>query len=127
MLAYLDYLQNAELIYLLKDKGKSYSMLTKPNKIYLNNSNLSFALAAENTDKGNLRETFFYNQLKQAHSVESSEKGDFLIDGKFTFEVGGKSKKFNQIKNVKNSYLAVDDMEMGLNNKIPLWLFGFLY
>jgi len=127
VLAYLDYLQNAELIYLLKDKGKSYSILAKPNKIYLNNPNLSFALAAENTDKGNLRETFFYNQLKQAHSVESSEKGDFLIDGKFTFEVGGKSKKFKQIKNIKNSYLAIDDIEAGINNKIPLWLFGFLY
>lgn len=127
VLAYLDYLQNAELIYLLKEKGKSYSVLAKPDKIYLNNSNLLFALAAENTDKGNLRETFFYNQLKQAHTVESSPKGDFLIDGKFTFEVGGKNKKFNQIKTVKNSYLAVDDMESGINNKIPLWLFGFLY
>ena len=81
----------------------------------------------ENSDNGNLRKTFFYNQLKQAHTVESSSKGGFLIDGKFTFEVGGKNKKFNQIKSVKNSYMAVYDMEAGINNKIPLWLSGFLY
>jgi hypothetical protein len=76
---------------------------------------------------GNLRETFFYNQLKVTGKVSNAANGDFTIDDKYIFEIGGKGKKFTQIADIPNSYLATDDTEMGFGNKIPLWLFGFLY
>ena len=76
---------------------------------------------------GNARETFFANQLKQGHTITFSGQGDFLIDGQYTIEVGGKDKTFDQIKDLPNSFLAIDDAEYGHQNKIPLWLFGFLY
>ena len=77
---------------------------------------------------GTLRETFFVNQLRAAgHTVSCPAKGDFLVDGKWLFEVGGKGKTFRQIKDTPNSFIAYDDVEMGVGNKIPLWLFGFLY
>jgi hypothetical protein len=80
-----------------------------------------------NTDTGNIRETFFLNQLSYKQKVEYINKGDFMVDGKYTFEVGGKSKTDEQIKTVKNSFIAADNIEYGFQNKIPLWLFGFLY
>ena len=77
---------------------------------------------------GTARETFFVNQLRAAgHTVSSLEKGDFLVDGEWLFEVGGKGKTFRQIKDAPNSFVAYDDVEIGVGNKIPLWLFGFLY
>lgn len=79
------------------------------------------------TDKGSLRETFFINQVSQTYDVQYPKAGDFLIDRKFLFEVGGKGKSFDQIKDVPDSYLAIDDVEIGYSIKIPLWLFGFLY
>ena len=78
-------------------------------------------------NKGTMREIFFYNQLYINHSVLMPSKGDFLIDEKYTFEVGGAGKDFFQIKDMSDSYLAVDDTEYGFQNRIPLWLFGFLY
>lgn len=126
-LLYLDYLKDARMIHLLKPKSKGYSYMTKPEKIYLHNPNLMFAIAPGNTDTGALRETFFYNQLAAVAKVESPEYGDFLVDGKFSFEVGGKSKNHKQIWKQSNSYIAADMLEYGNGNKIPLWLFGFLY
>ena len=76
---------------------------------------------------GNVRETFFFNQLKVRHDVNLPKSGDFLIDKKYTFEVGGKGKSFEQIKDLKNSFVVADDIEMGIGNKIPLWLFGLMY
>ena len=76
---------------------------------------------------GNVRETFFANQLSADHKVVAPEKGDFLIDNKYIFEIGGKSKTYEQIRNIENSFIAADDLEIGYGNKIPLWLFGFLY
>jgi hypothetical protein len=76
---------------------------------------------------GNLRETFFFNQLDYRHTVEYSEKGDFTVDKKYTFEIGGKGKNTRQIYSLKNAYIAADDIEYGAENKIPLWMFGFLY
>ena len=78
-------------------------------------------------DIGNIRETFFINMVSCGHKVSAPVLGDFLIDGRYTFEIGGRGKDFKQIKNVKDSYLAIDNIEVGVGNKIPLWLFGFLY
>jgi hypothetical protein len=95
--------------------------------VYLNNTNIAHALKSRELDKGNLRETFFMNQLSIKHNVTYTDKGDFKIDDQLVFEVGGKNKTREQVKEVKNSYLALDDIEIGMNDKIPLWLFGFLY
>jgi hypothetical protein len=81
----------------------------------------------QNTNQGSLRESFIVNQLKYNHKVELSNVADFLIDEKITFEIGGKGKTRRQIRNVSKSYIIADDMEAGFKNKIPLWLFGFLY
>ena len=88
---------------------------------------MAYALGESNTNTGNLRETFFYNQLKVVGNVTDTQKGDFTVDGKYIFEVGGNNKDFSKIANIPDSYLAVDNIEMGFGNKIPLWLFGLLY
>lgn len=99
----------------------------KPDKLYLDNTNLSYALIGKEPDKGNLRETFFANQLRYAHRVELSPISDFVVDGKYTFEVGGQGKSSKQIAERDDAYLVVDDTEYGSGNRIPLWMFGFLY
>lgn len=125
---YLYYLNNAKLINSLSAAGKSISTLQKPDKIFLENTNLSFALSPNNTEKGSLREAFFMNQIKNsAYEISLPLKGDFFVDDKFTFEIGGKGKSTNQLTGVEHAYLAVDDMEAGIGNKIPLWMFGLLY
>ena len=100
--------------------------LSKPDKIYLNNSNLLYTLADENANIGNVRETFFANQVSAKYTVNTSQKGDFQVDN-CIFEVGGKTKSFKQIKDLPESYVIIDETEVGFGNKIPLWLFGFLY
>lgn len=90
------------------------------------NTNLMSAIVAQ-PDVGTIRETFFLNQLRQSHLVEYPAKGDFLVDGRYLFEVGGAGKGFDQIKDIPDSYVANDDVEVGFGGKIPLWLFGFLY
>lgn len=124
---YLHYLNDALLINMLYSDSKGISRLTKPDKIYLHNTNLMFALANTSSNTGNERETFFYNALSPKHAVRYTPKGDFLIDGRYTFEIGGKNKSQKQIQGVKNAYLAVDGIETGYGKQIPLWLFGFLY
>ncbi len=119
-------LERAGLLSLLSAPSKNLKTLGKPDKILLDNTNLMYALGNK-TDIGTMRETFFMNQLKQVASVSYPPKGDFLIDGKYLFEVGGASKTFDQIKNIENSYLAVDGTEIGHGNRIPLWMFGLLY
>jgi hypothetical protein len=101
--------------------------LTKPEKLLLNNTNLIYVLGSENANIGNIRETFFVNQLSCNHKVNLALKGDFLIDQKFTFEVGGKNKTKKQISGVKNAFIAKDNIEVGFGNIIPLWMFGLLY
>ena len=120
-------LERARLLGLLRSVEKSPGNLSKPSKIFLDNPNLAFALGENNPNTGNLRETFFYNQLKATGKVSNAAKGDFLVNNKYVFEVGGKGKKFTQIAGILNSYLAIDETEMGFGNKIPLWMFGFLY
>ena len=123
----LNLLERARLLGLLRNADKNPDSLSKPSKIFLDNPNLAYALGENNTNTGNLRETFFYNQLKVVSKVTSAAKGDFTVNGKYIFEVGGSNKDFSQIAGVPNSYLAVDDTEIGFGNKIPLWMFGFLY
>lgn len=123
---YLKYLEDGRIITCLSKKGKSIRGLEKPEKIYLNNPNQAFAICS-NADFGSLRELFFSCMLQQNHSLSIPPKGDFVVDNQFVFEVGGKAKTFKQIKDLPDSYLALDDIEHGFKAKIPLWMFGFLY
>ena len=127
MLNYLTILERGGLINLLKNSTKSINSLAKPEKIYLNNTNQIYAFDANKPDIGNLRETFFFNQLQVVKEVTSAQKADFTVDNKYVFEVGGKNKGHEQITGLKNAYLALDNLEYGFGNKIPLWLFGMLY
>ena len=122
----LNALEKGGLLGLLSKETKTLKHLARPDKIYLNNTNLMYALVT-NPDIGTIRETFFFNQLSQSHSLLYPAEGDFKVDGKYTFEVGGKGKSFTQIKDLPASYLAVDGIEIGHHNRIPLWMFGLLY
>jgi hypothetical protein len=119
-------LQQAGLLNMLYKKKNSLNQLSKPEKLYMENPNLLYAMSAK-ADIGTVRETFFVNQLKASHTLSFSGTGDFVIDDSTTFEVGGRNKTFDQIKDVPNSYLAVDDVEIGTGYRIPLWMFGMLY
>lgn len=119
-------LDKAQVLALLTARTKNYKSLTKPDKIYLGNPNLMHVLCPK-VDKGNERETFFISQVRVGHELTYPKRGDFLIDGKYLFEVGGQGKGFQQIANLPDSYLAVDETEVGQGDRIPLWLFGFLY
>ena len=124
---YLHHLQDAKIVNFLQKSSRGISRLQKPNKIYFDNSSLVYALQFS-AEIGTIRETFFINQVRNAgHRIKLSEKGDFVVDDKLTFEIGGKNKSKSQIKGVDDSYLALDDIEYGFNKKIPLWLFGFMY
>lgn len=127
VLEYINYLNDANVLNLLKKESFGVSLLQKPEKIYLENTNYMYAIIPESPDKGNIRETFLLNQLGQNHKVTYSDKADFTVDGWLTLEVGGKKKGSKQIEGIENAYIVSDDMEFGYENKIPLWLFGFLY
>ncbi|HPW66529.1 MAG TPA: AAA family ATPase [Salinivirgaceae bacterium] len=122
---YLSLLANAKLLNLVSYKNKTIGDLTKPDKILLNNTNLSY-LYGDNANVGSTRETFFVNQMSAVADVVLAPQGDYMV-GKYTFEVGGKNKKFNQIKDLPNSFVVADNIEIGHKNRIPLWLFGMLY
>ena len=122
---YLHYLEAGSLTKMIKQRSKGNGILIKPEKLYLNNTNLNYAYC-ETREIGTIREQFFVNQLYQ-YSIYYSKKGDFWVDNRYTFEVGGKNKDFKQIKDIPNSFLALDDIEIGFGAKVPLWLFGFLY
>jgi uncharacterized protein len=126
LLNYLSSLQKASVLTLARLKGKLYTQLTKPDKIFLQNTNLLY-LSQSTVNIGTLRETFFVNQISLKHQLTLAQQGDFIVDDKYTFEVGGANKNFQQIAGVKDSYLALDEMPHGIKNKIPLWLFGFMY
>ncbi len=123
---YLKLLNDAEIIHSLYFPEQGINSLKKAEKIYLNNTNLMYALT-EQVNKGNLRETFFLNQVSVKHNVYASKEVDFNVDETRLFETGGKSKKHKQIEGLPNAYLVKDDLEIGYGNVIPLWLFGFLY
>ena len=119
-------LDKAQIFALLTSKAKNYKFLYKPDKIFLGNTNLMHVLCPL-VNKGNERETLFCCQLQVNNDVKHPLKGDFLVNDKYLFEVGGRKKSFEQIADVPNSFLAVDDTEVGHGNRIPLWLFGFTY
>ena len=121
---YLKYLEDAGLIKMLMKHSKGLASIEKPEKIYLDNTNLLFTSKAE---VGTVRETFFMNQLSKEHVLIAPKNGDFLVDDNLIFEVGGKNKSFKQIKDMQNFFVASGEIERGFGNKIPLWLFGFLY
>lgn len=127
LMNYLLLLEKAHAVLLLKKEATGIRQMVKPEKIYLQNPNYCYALSADNPETGNLRETFFFNQLQQNHSVTYTDSTDFCIDRKYYFEIGGKNKTTRQIKDLNNAYLALDNLETGFRNEIPLWLFGFLY
>ncbi|WP_309498468.1 AAA family ATPase [Sulfurovum sp.] len=123
---YIEYLDDAELIKHIRHEGKRFAAIRKPDKLYLANTNLFEALCAHQ-DVGTLRETYFVSCLAPKHTLHYLDKGDFLVDEKYTVEIGGKNKSFEQIKDLPNSYVIADGIEVGFGNKIPLWLAGFIY
>ena len=124
--AYLQHLDKGGLVNIVGSSKKGISKLSKPEKLYLNNTNIFYTFATE-SKIGTIRETFFVSQLKHLHTIEISDKGDFLIDKRYTFEVGGEGKSFKQIKDIEDSYLIIDTDSTENQYKIPLWLMGFLY
>ena len=123
---YLGILQAAGLIRILGAKSSGVSIISKPEKLYLDNTNL-FSIFCNNSKIGTLREIFFASSVSYGHSINYPKSGDFILDDTYTFEVGGKDKNFKQLKGVKEGYVVADNIEIGIDNKIPLWLFGFLY
>jgi len=127
LLEYIYALVEANVLMSIHKNSFGVSSLQKPDKLYIDNTNYMYALLNTEPDKGNLRETFFLNQLSQNHTVTYPQKGDFFVDDKYIFEIGGKDKTNKQIADIKNAFIVADDIEFGFKNKIPLWLFGFLY
>jgi hypothetical protein len=126
LLRLLDYLEQAHILHLLRRDTKGLSYLQKPNKIYLGNTNFIYMFSEQQANLGNIRETFFFNQLSASHTLTFPKFGDFMVDNNIVFEIGGPSKTMTQVKGVPNAYLALD-IKGGSQKRIPLWLFGFLY
>ena len=127
VLSYLSSMKKAELLHLLYSSNVSVTKMQKPDKIYVHNPNILYALGSRE-NIGTIRECFFVNQLSKCHTVEYGKaSGDFLIDGKVAIEVGGKDKSFEQIADIPDSYIFADEMEFPVGKKLPLWLAGFLY
>ncbi len=123
---YLEYLEKAELVSVIRMKANGDAILRKMDKLYLHNSNMSYVLSGENPETGNARETIFYCWTRQNYDTVESPVSDFEIDGKI-FEVGGRSKGKKQISNLKDAYVVKDSIEYVFDNQVPLWMFGFLY
>ena len=125
---YLKYLGDAKVLNLLYSGTKKVGKLSKPDKVYLENPNIMYALAPTKVEIGTLREVFAVGSLSVSHTVEYGKaQGDFKIDGRYTFEIGGRNKNFTQIAGVKDSYIFADDWDMPDGAKLPLWMLGFLY
>lgn len=126
VLKLLNLMDKAALIRRLYATDKGMNSLTKPEKILFYNTNLMYCLTPH-TEAGTMRETYFASQLAVSHQLSMPSKGDLMVDGRWLFEVGGKNKGFTQIKGIENSYVVSDNIDIGHDNKIPLWLFGMLY
>lgn len=125
---YLQYLQDGGAIIALPGVGRGVRGMEKPEKIYLHNPNQVHAISAVGRGNiGNLRETFFVNMVSVDCGVVAAKSGDFVVDGRYTIEVGGKGKDFRQLRGVDDAFLAVDGIERGIGHKVPLWLFGYVY
>lgn len=132
LVQYLHYLEKARLVRLLNVPDKDISVLQKPDKVFLDNTNLQYVLHPAKTNTGTTRnaaqrETFFASQVSPKHELHLHRQADFIIDHQYVIEVGGKSKSQQQIVGLPDAYLAVDDLEIGNGHRIPLWLFGMLY
>lgn len=127
LLSYLQYLEKAQLLNLLYSCESSVKKLQKPDKIYVENPNIMEVMTFDSVNNGTVRECYMVNQLIEGHKVEYTRNGDLFIDGKITIEIGGKSKDGKQIAGVWDAYIAADNLEYAVGNKIPLWAFGFLY
>jgi predicted AAA+ superfamily ATPase len=125
--AYLHYLEQAKIIALLYPAGRSTATLQKPEKIFLQNTTLLYALAKESSDPGSVRETFFHSMVSPRHKLEAPKKGDFFVDNEYTMEIGGRTKKKQQIISTPDAWVVKDGIETGSHETIPLWAFGFLY
>ena len=123
---YMSYLEKAGLVNLLREKAQGLKLLEKVEKMYLNNTNLAYALSEQVPDIGSVRETVFLSWMRVVCFVTSSAISDFEIDGR-TFEIGGKNKTRQQIKQAADGYVVKDDIEYAFRNMIPLWMFGFIY
>ncbi len=124
---YLNALSSGKIVRMISSHARGEEIIKKPEKIYLDNPNMFQALC-QSSDIGTVRESFFASSLQNAeYEIEASKKGDFIVNSNYTFEVGGKGKGYNQIKDMQNAYIAADMIEVGFGNKIPLWIFGFLY
>lgn len=123
---YLLYMEKAGMIGQLRDETGGMRGLGKTEKVYLDNPNIIYALSGNNSNIGNVRETFFYNQTRVNQDVTSSKISDFTI-GKYTFEIGGAKKSHKQVKDVENAYIVRDDIEYANGDILPLWSFGLLY
>ena len=124
--SYLLYMEKAGMIGQLRDETGGMRGLGKVEKVYLDNTNLIYALTGDMANIGNVRETFFYNQTRLTQDVTSSKVSDFAI-GKYTFEVGGAKKSHKQVKDVENSFIVRDDIEYASGDILPLWAFGLMY
>lgn len=123
---YFDYLEKGRLISLLRVKDSGGALLRKPEKIYLDNPNIAYAISDNTPDIGAMRETIFLAWMKDRYRVTASPIADFEIDG-MTFEVGGKNKRKRQIAQAEKGIVVKDDIEYAYENIIPLWMFGFVY
>ena len=127
VLSYLSSMNRAELLHLLYADNKSVTKMQKPDKIYIHNTNILYALSSQ-LNTGTIRECFVVNQLSTSHTIEYGiDHGDFKVDGKFTFEVGGKDKSFQQIADIPNSYILADNIDFPIGKKLPIWLVGLIY
>lgn len=120
-------LERAGLVIELYKDNTGIGVLTKPEKLYLNNSNLMYALAKENVEIGSIRETFFLNQFNGLYPIHLSTHSDFIVNQEYTFEIGGNNKSSKQLLGASNAYVVKDNIEIGYANTIPLWVFGFMY
>jgi predicted AAA+ superfamily ATPase len=127
LLNYLNLLEKAEIITTLGKEATGNRILNKPDKIFLNNTNLINAIDNRNVQTGTARETFFQNQISEKHKLKYPVKGDFMVDNIYVFEIGGKNKDNSQINDQENAWIAMDNIEIGFGKTIPLWMFGFTY
>lgn len=123
----LQLLDRAALIRTIYKQTRSVSLLNKPDKLWMHNTNLMYAISGDQVEMGTIRETFFMQHLAKAHQLSLPQKGDVLVDDTYVFEIGGKSKSKMQITGLTHAYIVHDDLEVGFQNSIPLWLFGLLY
>lgn len=127
LLQYIYAMVDANILMSIHKNNFGTSLLQKPEKLYIDNTNYMYSLSNSTPNIGTLRETFFLNQVSQNNTLNYPKQGDFLLNDKYLFEIGGKEKSNKQISGIENSFIAADDIEFGNGNKIPLWIFGFLY